>query len=300
MDIDRYSRRDVLAGLAVTATLLPGIALSAQQPRIVSVGGSITETIYFLGRQDLLVGSDTTSRYPDAAKELPKVGYMRNLSVEGVLSLEPTMLLLEEGSGPPVALNSLRSVGVRIEQIADVTTIQGVLDKIDRVAALVDARPQGETLGHSVRDRARAISETVARIENRPTVLFLLDVKDGALLTAGKNTSVEAIVALSGGNLVFDEFEGFRSVTAEAVQQADPDVILLMQHVSDRLGGEEAVAGLPVLSHLRAARENRIIGMDGLLLLGFGPRTPDAVQALARRLHGEEAVPAAFDPLLPG
>lgn len=300
MDIDRFSRRGVLAGLAATAALLPGASMAVQQPRIVSVGGSITETIYFLGRQNLLVGSDTTSSYPDAAKELPKVGYMRNLSVEGVLSLEPTMLLLEEGSGPPVALDSLRSVGLRIEQIADAMTIQGVLDKIQHVAALVDAGPEGEALARSVRLRAQAIGETVGRVTSRPTVLFLFDVKDGALLTAGRNTSVEAIVGLSGGKLVFDEFEGFRPVTAEAVQHADPDFILLMRHVSERLGGAEAVAGLPVLSHLRAARDQRVVDVDGLLLLGFGPRTPDAVQTLASRLHGEEAVPALFEPLLPG
>jgi len=194
----------------------------------------------------------------------------------------------------------LRSVGLRIEQIADAMTIQGVLDKIQHVAALVDAGPEGEALARSVRLRAQAIGKTVGRVKRRPTVLFLFDVKDGALLTAGRNTAVEAIVGLSGGKLVFDEFEGFRPVTAEAVQHADPDFILLMRHVSDRLGGAEAVAGLPVLSHLRAARDQRVVDVDGLLLLGFGPRTPDAVQTLARRLHGEEAVPALFEPLLPG
>ncbi|WP_425403676.1 heme/hemin ABC transporter substrate-binding protein [Hwanghaeella sp.] len=292
-------RRTFLASLAAGAVVLPNMAWGAPA-RIVSVGGSITETIYFLKREALLVGADTTSVYPKAAERLPKVGYMRNLSVEGVLSLDPTMILLEEGAGPPVAVDSLKSVGVRIEEIAEARSIDDVVEKIRHIARLVDAAKEGEALANTVAERAQTIGKFVDTTKERPRVLFLLDVKDGSLMTAGRNTSVEAIVGLSGGKMVFDEFEGFRPITAEAVQHADPDVILLMSHVTDRLGGDDAVAKLPVLAPLRAARDGRIIGINGLLLLGFGPRTPDAVQLLARKLHGADQIPAAFDPLQPG
>lgn len=296
----RLKRRQVLAGMAATAVLMPGAATGTAQHRIVSVGGSITETIYFLGRDHLLVGSDSTSSYPEAAQNLPKVGYMRNLSVEGVLSLEPTMIVLEEGAGPPVALDSLSSVGVRMETVAEARSVAETVAKIRRIAHLVDAESEGGALARTVADRAEAVAKAVAAVTSRPTVLFLLDVKDGGLMTAGRNTSVEAIVDLAGGRLVFNEFEGFKPVTAEAVQHADPDVILLMHHVGHRLGGEDAVAKLPVLSHLRAAQAGRVVAIDGLLLLGFGPRTPDAVQILARRLHGEEAMPDMLEPLRAG
>lgn len=297
MPITCLRRRQVLAGMAAIAVMMPRLATGAGNQRIVSVGGSVTETIYFLGRDRLLVGSDSTSSYPEAAKKLPKVGYMRNLSVEGVLSLEPTMIVLEEGAGPPVALDSLSSVGVRMETVAEARSVADVVAKIKRIARLVGAESEGDALARTVADRGEAVGKAVAAVQSRPTVLFLLDVKDGALMTAGRNTSVEAIVALAGGRLVFDEFEGFKPVTAEAVQHADPDVILLMQHVGHRLGGEDAVAQLPVLAHLRAAQEGRVVAMDGLLLLGFGPRTSDAVQILARRLHGEEAMPDMLEPL---
>ena len=288
MPITCLRRRQVLAGMAAIAVMMPRLATGAGNQRIVSVGGSVTETIYFLGRDRLLVGSDSTSSYPEAAKKLPKVGYMRNLSVEGVLSLEPTMIVLEEGAGPPVALDSLSSVGVRMETVAEARSVADVVAKIKRIARLVGAESEGDALARTVADRGEAVGKAVAAVQSRPTVLFLLDVR---------NTSVEAIVALAGGRLVFDEFEGFKPVTAEAVQHADPDVILLMQHVGHRLGGEDAVAQLPVLAHLRAAQEGRVVAMDGLLLLGFGPRTSDAVQILARRLHGEEAMPDMLEPL---
>lgn len=300
MRSDPILRREFLAGVAAILVLLPGRSFGSTEQRIVSVGGSVTETIYFLGREGMLVGADTTSSYPDAANDLPKVGYMRSLSVEGILSLEPTMILLEEGAGPPVALESLRSVGMRIEEIPDSRSIDDVVRKIGRVADLLGAEAEGAALAKVVSGRAAAIAERLSKVEGKPSVLFLLDIKDGALMTAGRNTSVEAIVAMAGGELVFNEFEGFRPVTAEAIQHADPDVILLMKHTGDRLGGEQAAAELPVLSGLRAAQAGRVVSIDGLLLLGFGPRTPDAVQLLARRLHGENVVPHLFDPLQPG
>src|SRR5690606_16447283 len=60
--------------------------------RIVAVGGSITEILYALGRQDRVVAVDSTSAYPPAAlQDKPNVGYMRALSPEGVLGLNPSL-----------------------------------------------------------------------------------------------------------------------------------------------------------------------------------------------------------------
>ena len=77
------SRRHIMALAA-----LAGSPVRAAPPaRVVSVGGAITELVYALGAEASLVGVDTTSIYPAAAKALPSVGYQRTLSAEGVLSL---------------------------------------------------------------------------------------------------------------------------------------------------------------------------------------------------------------------
>lgn len=92
-------RRAVLAGAAAGALAgaLPGSVLAqaaqAAPKRVVVIGGALAETAFALGGAETpryrLVGADTTCTYPDAAKRLPKVGYQRALSAEGLLSLRP-------------------------------------------------------------------------------------------------------------------------------------------------------------------------------------------------------------------
>ena len=86
-------------------------------PRVVSLGGAMTETVYALGAEDQLVGTDTTSLYPAAALQTAKVGYMRQLSAEGLLSLRPDAVLGTNEAGPAVVLDQIRSAGVRVELV---------------------------------------------------------------------------------------------------------------------------------------------------------------------------------------
>ena len=81
--------------------------------RIVSIGGAITEILYALGLEDRLAGVDTTSLYPAAAlRDKPNVGYMRQLSAEGVLGLNPSLVLAVQGSGPKETMDVLEAAKV--------------------------------------------------------------------------------------------------------------------------------------------------------------------------------------------
>ncbi len=290
-------RREFLLGLSAGLAVLGSASRAAAVMRVVSVGGSITETIYFLNRAEVLIGADTTSRYPAAADDLPKVGYMRALSVEGVLSLNPTVVLAEEGSGPPNAMASLKSVGLPVEIIPEARSIADVVDKTRVIARHVDAVEEGEKLVRKIEGRAAVVGREIAGIESRKRVLFLLDIRDNSLLAAGGGTSAEAIIRLAGGQPAVSDFEGFRPFSAEAMHKADPDVILIMQHVHDRMGGVADLMAMPQLQGLRAIENKAVVAMDGLLLLGFGPRTPDATIALARHLYGDRLVLADLPPL---
>jgi len=281
------------AGLAVFSCP----AWASGSMRVVSIGGSTTETIYFLNREKVLIGSDTTSRYPSAAEHLPKVGYMRQLSVEGILSLNPTMVLAEEGAGPPTAMESLKSVGLPIHIIPEARTIPQVIDKTRLIANHIDAVSSGENLIEKIEERAKIVSQGIGTIHDRKRVLFLLDIRDNSLVAAGQDTAAAGIIDLAGGELAIGDFTGYKPISAEAVHRADPDVILVMEHSHGRLGGVEGIAALPQLADLRAVHERAIVAMDGLLLLGFGPRTPDATLHLARHLYGDAVALADLPPL---
>lgn len=129
----------------------------------------------------------------------------------------------------------------------------------------------------------------MARLERRPSVLFLLSIGGGAPLAAGRGTSAAEIITLAGGRNAVQAFEGFKPLSAEAAIAAAPDVLLVTDRSLAALGGRESLLARPELALTPAGRARRVVAMDGLLLLGFGPRTPDAALRLASALHSPTA-----------
>jgi iron complex transport system substrate-binding protein len=276
----------LVAALLVAA----GHASAADRPpqRLVTLGGDITEIVYALDAGDLVVGADTSSVYPEATAALPKVGYQRQLAAEGVLSLRPTLILASDEAGPPAALQQLRDGGVRVEVIGGGDTPEGAAQRIAQVAAIL-ARPEAgrrvvtqmqASLATADRERAAATSA--------PRVLFIY-ARGGTLAVAGRDTAADAMIRLAGGRNAVAELEGFKPLTAEAAVAAAPDIVLMLSRGVAGAGGPAAVWQQPGLAQTPAAAQQRLIVMDDLYLLGFGPRLGDAVRDLSRQLHPELA-----------
>ncbi|MEL6234998.1 MAG: ABC transporter substrate-binding protein [Pseudomonadota bacterium] len=256
---------------------------------MLSVGGAITEIVYALGQGDRLVARDTTSSFPPEAAALPDVGYMRSLSPEGVLSVGPDLILLDEGAGPPDTLDVLRSASVPLVIVPDAPTRAGILEKVRVIGAALGVEAEAAALSAQIGsefDRAAARVAQIAAPE-RARVLFILSTQGGRILAAGRNTSAAAIIALAGGLNAVDAFEGYKPLTDEAVAAAAPDWILMM----DRGGGHDTalddLVAMPALAPTNAARNRAVIRMNGLYLLGFGPRTAQAIVDLNAAIYGE-------------
>lgn len=272
--------------LLAAAAVLAAFALPAQaEPpqRLVVAGGDLTEIVYALKAEGRLVGVDTTSLYPPAARRLPQIGYLRQLSAEGVLSLGPDLLLASDTAGPATVLDQIRSAGTPLEVVRESYTADGVIAKIEAVEKLLGLADQG--LSRGVRADFAAVADAVAKVETRPRVLFVLSVTAGAPLAGGRNTAADGIIALAGGANAVGQIERYQQLSPEAVLAAAPDVVLVASHAAEAAGGIDAVAKLPVFAETPAAKAGRIVAMDSLYLLGFGPRTPQAARDLAIVLH---------------
>jgi iron complex transport system substrate-binding protein len=278
--------------LAIVMLIAPP-AVRAQEPqRIVSIGGAVTEIVYLLGGGTELVAVDSTSLYPAAARALPDVGYMRQLAAEPILALQPALVLAVQDSGPPAVLDQIRAAGVRLVEVPDPPTIDGVLQKIAVVAEAIGRPDEGERLRATLETQLKTLSAAVAQTAERPSVLFLLSIGRGAPLAAGRETAADGIIALAGGRNAVGGFVGYKPLSAEATVAAAPDVILLTAQGLESLGGEAGLLQLPDIAQTPAARNRRIFAFDGLLLLGFGPRTGTAIRQLAERLHPSLHLPA--------
>lgn len=252
---------------------------------IVSIGGSVTEVLVALGGYDRLLAVDSTSLYPARLNELPNVGYMRQLAAEPILALRPTMVLMTDKAGPPTTIRQLRAAGVPVTIIPDEPTASGVVEKIDAVAKVIDRIPTGRAMNADLRAAFDRIEAKRKQLVSKPKVLFLFSVGSGAPLGGGRDTAADGMIILAGGSNAADGFSGYQRVSPEAMASLAPDVLLVTDRTVHTMGGHDALLARPDVAATPAARNGRIVTMDGLLLLGFGPRTPDAISRLMHALH---------------
>ncbi|MBF9051751.1 ABC transporter substrate-binding protein [Roseobacter sp. HKCCD9010] len=256
--------------------------------RVLALGGVVTEIVYALGQGDRLVARDTTSSFPPEASDLPDVGYVRALSAEGVLSVGPDLIIAIEGSGPPETMQVLQSADIEIVTIPEGYDGDAVLEKIRVVAEALDVPEEGARLAAEV-DVALGAAIAPHGSDTAPRVLFILSLQGGRIMAAGADTAAEGIIGLSGGVNAMEGFDGYQQISDEAVLLADPDVILMMDRTGDHDADTSEILTHPVLGRTSAAKNGAIVRQPGLLLLGFGPRTPEAIEALSeafRRARG--------------
>jgi iron complex transport system substrate-binding protein len=251
--------------------------------RIVSVGGAVTEIVYALGEGQRLVARDTTSNHPAQVLDLPNVGYIRRLSPEGILSVNPDLILTEQGAGPPEAVALLQEADLPFVTVPDGYTPQAIQAKIMAVATALGVEAKGHKLAADVqRDLTAALAEVTDLSDKK--VMFILSMAGGRIMAAGANTSAQGIIQLAGARNAFEGFEGFKPVTDEAVSQTDADVILLMTREGDLAITDEMLFSHPAILATPAGQSRSVVRMDGMLMLGFSVRTPQAVRALSQAL----------------
>lgn len=269
--------------LFALALTLPAQADAPQ--KIISVGGDVTEIVYALGAEERLAAVDTSSTYPDAASDLPDVGYMRRLSAEPIVALQPDAVLASADAGPPPALAKIKAAGVQVVEIPERASPDGVVAKIRAVAKALGLDAEGERLASEVATGFESSKAVVERYDKQPRVLFLLSAGSGAPRAAGAATEATRIIQLAGARNAVTGFEGYKPLTPEAAAAAKPDVILVGNRTLDALGGRAKLAERPAIAVTPAGRNQRIVAMDTLSLLGFGPRTPGVIRELAQSLH---------------
>lgn len=269
---------------ALALAVLPAAAARAQE-RVLSIGGAVTEVIYALGEEGRLVGRDTTSGFPPEAGALPDVGYMRQLSPEGVLSVAPDLIILSGGAGPAETLATLEAAGVRMLTVPEDFTTDGVIARIEAVAGALGVPEKGADLAARTQAGLDAARAQVAQYDGeRPRVLFLLSNAGGRLTGAGQGNAADAMITLAGGVNAVGGFEGYKALGDEAIAASAPDILLVMSRGDD--GASEGVQDdddyltHPAIAQTPAGQAGRIIRMPGMFLLGFGPRTPEAIAEL--------------------
>ncbi len=252
--------------------------------RIVSIGGAVTEILYALGLEQQVVAVDTTSLFPpQALKTKPNVGYLRQLSPEGVLGLNPSLLLAADGAGPKEAVAVLERASVPYVHVPDHFTGEGILERIRLIAASTGVDKRGDCLAKNVSNDLETLATLRATIKEPTRVLFILSLANGRAMVAGRGTAADGIIRLAGAQNAITEFEGYKPINEEAIVAAKPQAVLAMEREGYKLNADEVLSGAG-FNLTPAAANKAFVSMEGQYLLSFGPRTARAARDLAHAL----------------
>jgi iron complex transport system substrate-binding protein len=261
-------------------------AAAAELPqRWVSAGGALSEWVSALGGESKLVGVDTTSQHPESLKALPSIGYQRQLSAEGILSLRPQILIGTEEMGPPPVLSQIRNAGVQVELFSaqpDLPTLQGNLQHLGKLLGAEEQAVQAYQRYQEQLEQQKVRVTKAQLTQPSPGVLLLLGHAGGKPLIAGKDTAADWLLRQAGGHNLATH-TGYKPFSVESLISLDPEVLVFADRA---LTGEAARAALfkenPMLSSTRASKDGRVMELDPTLLVGgLGPRLPDSLKKLS-------------------
>lgn len=257
--------------------------------RIIPLNGDIAEIVWTLGLGANIVATDSSATYPTEFEQLPKIGYQRQLSAEGIIALNPTVIIGNEDAGPPEVLEQLRVTGIPVVIVSDPPTLDAPTLKIKAVADALGISERGAELATQVQTEIDAAKELAAKATSHPSVLFLYVRGTKTQMIGGTGTSADAMIAAAGGIDAGTAagIEEYKPMTAEALAAARPDVLLLLSAGLESVGGVDGLLQIPGVAQTPAGENRRILAYDDLYLLGMGPRTGQALRELTTGLHPE-------------
>ncbi|WP_316789172.1 hemin ABC transporter substrate-binding protein [Pedobacter frigoris] len=279
MKNNNYRKSPKVIGFIVLMTLTVS-AFAAVPKRIITLSGPLTETVDALGFGQKIVAVDVTSIYPAYINKVPKVSKDRAISAEGIISFSPDLVLAPENMISKAIQYQLSSAGIKLVIIKQEYSPKGALAFIRQVAAALGNPQKGEELGKQTSAEVDQALSMVKKNPKSPKVLFLYARGAGVMMVAGKETSLDAIIRLSGAKNAAQGFSKFKPYTTESLVSANPDVILMFDFGYKSLGGINSILKMPGVMLTNAGKNKRILEMDGELLTNFSVRLGQAISQL--------------------
>ena len=260
--------------------LLLSFAAGAQ--RIVSTDGTLSEIVCGLGMESKLVGVDVTSTYPESLKKLKQIGHNRNISAVGILSLNPDLILVNKKAMiSPGLVSQLQQTGKKVAVFEQEYSVEGAKKLIREVGAYFEKGKEAEAMVKKLESDLKKSARSGANKK----VLFIYARGAGTLMVSGEGTQIDEMIRLSGNRNAAVGFKEFKPLTSEALLAANPDYLLLFDDGLKSIGGVDGLLKIPGVAYTNAGKGRKVITMDGLYLMGFGPRLGAALSELSTKVR---------------
>ena len=255
---------------------LPGV-------RIVALANGAAELIAAMGYRENLVGRDIASSTTEL-KDVPIVTSGHQVIPETIIALQPTLVIIDDATGPSSAITKLRTAGIRIVSISQSWNLADLLVKIDQIGTALEVPKSSALLRNTLSDSISGNLVVGGSTDKKLKVAFLyLRGTSSIYLVGGQGSGADYLINATGaidiGAQKLDK--PFTPLTAETMAQLNPDLILVMIGGLESVGGVSGLVELPGIAQTTAGKNRRVVAVDDSLLLSFGPRTPSLMSQLA-------------------
>ena len=270
--------------------LVSSCNIASNTSDIVIAGGSITEILYFLNEEDRILGVDVTSNFPKETSKLPSIGYVRSLSTEGILSLNPKLILGENDMGPPLVIDQIKEVGVDLRIISEEQTAMGIMEKISCIASIIGIQDKAkEEIKNKLMPKVKDLKKFQDdKIFKKKRVMLILSMQGTSPIVAGSGTSGDGFIKMTGAVNVFESFEGWKPVSEEAIIESDPDYFIIPDRDMHKGSNVKSLTSNPIFKNTKAGFKENFIFEDSMAMLGFGPRTIMTALKVAKEMHQQD------------
>ena len=252
------------------------VVVPAQPQRVVSLSPAVTEIIYALGAQDILVGRTDFCEYPAEALDIPSIGGISNLNIESIMSRNPDLVISGSMVGKKVT-DQMDAMGIPMVCVIEKPHFEALYDNIAAIGKLVNKEREADSLNNMLRDRVNNLSPLTSHLS---PCYYVVGFGASGNFTAGGNTFINDIIRMAGGRNIAEDIEGW-SYSLEALVQEDPDYIIVRREDS------AAFCGMKPYNRLSAVRNGHVIGIvSGTLDLQV-PRNIDAILYLRQRMNNQ-------------
>ncbi|MVT13100.1 MAG: ABC transporter substrate-binding protein [Euryarchaeota archaeon] len=246
--------------------------------RIVSLAPSCTEIAFALGLGNKVVGDTIYDDFPNATKNITKVGGLTNISVEGIVALKPDLVLaypLNYQQG----IQKLKSLGIPV-LILDPKNLQGILHDLILVGYVTGTYSNATKLSSMINSWLFSLYNVTSTINNKSKVFYLGWYPE--LWTAGEDTFINEMIVLAGGiNIASGGYSWF-IMSKEYLLTQNPQWIIISQYQESLIPQIENDSSL---SNITAIKERNFIVLNDYLLQQPGPQIFIGVELLFETLY---------------
>lgn len=252
--------------------------------------GTYTKTLEGLGLTENIVGR-TVSSTEKAIADLPVVTQGgHNINVEAVLSLKPTLVIVDHSIGSADAIDQIRAAGVTVVVMEPKRTIDSVAGDIANVAGVVGLPEEGEALAQRSVAEIAANKEAIAAIApTEPMRMAFLYARGegGVFFIMGDGTGAKDLIEGIGGEDMGTTYDlsYAEPANAEALAKINPEVIIMMTDGLESTGGIDGLLQRPGVSQTVAGQNQRIVTIPDGQSLAFGPMTGHTLLKLAQAVY---------------